>query len=213
MPPGDHSGASPNASHGNPAFSIAIDKARNVASFARVWASRSGADASGKALDVVRRTFSPKPRKCHAGPSPRHTASPDQLARRQRRPHLLRGQRLTMHRPEPAESQYAARVPRVRPLAGPRAAVAVDLHRHDLEGLAHVPRLQQRRSLHNAPWSSLDDAGSGFGGLRSVADTIILGDDRPTANRPACHLAEPVMLNYGFNGSPSRRGRRPRRAD
>ena len=57
-----------------------------------------------------------------------------QLARRQQRSRLLRRKRLAMHRPEPAKPHQLGNAARI---------VAVRLHRHRLEGITHVPRLQQ----------------------------------------------------------------------
>jgi hypothetical protein len=57
-----------------------------------------------------------------------------QLAGCQLRSRLLRTHRLAMHRPEPAKPHQ---------LRNPARIVAVRLHRHRLERLAHVPCLQQ----------------------------------------------------------------------
>ena len=57
-----------------------------------------------------------------------------QLARRQNRTRLLRLDRLAVHRTEPAEPHQ---------LGDPTGVVAVRLHRHRLEGIADVPRLQK----------------------------------------------------------------------
>jgi hypothetical protein len=57
-----------------------------------------------------------------------------QLACRQYRPRLLGVHRLAMYRPEPTQPHQ---------LRNPASIVAVRLHWHRLERLAHVPRLQQ----------------------------------------------------------------------
>ena len=57
-----------------------------------------------------------------------------QLAGRQNGTGLLRRDRLAVHRPEPAETHE---------LGNPAGIVAVRLHRHRLEGVANVPRLQK----------------------------------------------------------------------
>jgi hypothetical protein len=57
-----------------------------------------------------------------------------QLARRQKRSHFLRRQRLAMHRAEPAEPHQLSDTARV---------LAVGFDRHRLEGSPHVPGLEQ----------------------------------------------------------------------
>ena len=93
-------------------------------------------DPPGKAASASScPTFSPKPRRM-----PRRLISTSwsfdlhQLARGQQRAHLLRRQRLAMHRPEPAQPHQLRDAARI---------LAIGLHRHRLEGIAHVPRLQQ----------------------------------------------------------------------
>jgi hypothetical protein len=57
-----------------------------------------------------------------------------QLARREHGPHLLRRDRLAMHRPEPAEPHQ---------LRDPARVVAVALHRPRLKCIMNVPGLQK----------------------------------------------------------------------
>src|SRR5436190_1737787 len=57
-----------------------------------------------------------------------------QLARGEHRSHLLCRYRLAMHRPEPAKPHQ---------LGNAAAIIAIGLHRHGLEGIAHMARLQQ----------------------------------------------------------------------
>ena len=58
----------------------------------------------------------------------------NQFARRQQRAHFLRRHRLAVNRAEPAQPHQ---------LRNPARVVAVALDRHRLEGVMHVPRLQQ----------------------------------------------------------------------
>ena len=57
-----------------------------------------------------------------------------ELAGGQKRPHLLGRQRLAVHRPEPAQAHQ---------LGDAAGILTISLHRHGLEGGAHMARLEQ----------------------------------------------------------------------